>query len=67
VVPFHHADPQGLDLEEVTYRFALTVAAASQRGFCLRDCRKSNWGFGLRNGRVVPLLLDGFRQRKLEF
>ena len=33
LVPFHHADLQGLDLEEVAYRFALAVAVASQRGF----------------------------------
>ena len=52
LVPFHHADLQGLDLEEVAYRFALAVAVASQHGFRLRDCGKSNWGFGLRNGRV---------------
>lgn len=59
LVPFHLADLQGLDLEEVAYRFALAVAVASQRGLRLRDCGKSNWGFGLRHGRVVPLLLDG--------
>ena len=66
LVPFHHADLQGLDLEEVAYRFALAVAVASQRGFRLRDCGKSNWGFGLRNGRVVPLLLDGNSWARLE-
>jgi hypothetical protein len=32
----------------------------------LRDCGKSNWGFGLRNGRVVPLLLDGNSWARLE-
>ena len=34
----------------------------SKRGFRLKDCGRGNWGFGLRNGRIVPLLLDGRQQ-----
>ena len=59
LIPFAQADFTGLDPEEVAYRLALAVAVASKRGFRLRDCGRGNWGFGLRNGRVVPLLLDG--------
>ena len=65
-VPLPRANLQGLDSEEVAYRLALAIAGPSQRGFRFRDCGKSNWGFGLRNGRVVPLLLDGNSWVQLE-
>ena len=66
LVPLPRADLQGRDSEEVAYRFALAIAMASQRGFRLRDCGKSNWGFGMRNGRLLPLLLDGNSWVRLE-
>ena len=66
LVPFSDADLSGLDSEEIAYRLALAIAAASKRGFRLRDCGRGNWGFGLRNGRVVPLLLDGNSWTKLD-
>ena len=66
LVPFADADLSGLDSEETAYRMALAIAASSKRGFRLRDCGRGNWGFGLRNGRVVPLLLDGNSWTKLE-
>ena len=65
-MPLPRADLQGRDSEEVADRLALATAMASQRGFRLRDCGKSNWGFGMRNGRLVPLLLDGNRWVRLE-
>jgi len=66
LVPLLRADLQGLDSEEVAYRLALAIAGASQRGFRLRDCGKSNWGFGMRICRLVPLLLDGNSWVRLE-
>ena len=55
LIPFDRADLTGLDSEEIAYRLALAIAVASKRGFRLRDCGRGNWGFGLRNGRIVPL------------
>ena len=37
---------------------ALAVAGPVRMGFRIRECGRNNWGFGLRNGRVVPLVLD---------
>ena len=38
---------------------ALAVAASSRLGFRLKDCRRGSWGFAMRSGRIVPLVLDG--------
>jgi hypothetical protein len=38
----------------------------SKRGFRLKDCGRGNCGFGLRNGRIVPLLLDGNSWTRLD-
>ena len=66
LVPYAQADFTGLDPEEIAYRLALAIAAASKRRFRLRDCGRGNWGFGLRNGRIVPLLLDGNSWQRLD-
>ena len=58
LIPYSQADFSGLDPEEIAYRLALAIAIASKRGFRLKDCGRGNWGFGLRNGRIVPLLLS---------
>ena len=66
LIPYGQADFSGLDPEEVTYRLALAVTMVSKRGFRLKDCGRGNWGFGLRNGRIVPLLLDGNSWTRLD-
>ena len=66
LIPYSQADFSGLDPEEITYRLALAVAMVSKRGFRLKDCGRGNWGFGLRNGRLVPLLLDGNSWTRLD-
>ena len=66
LIPFSQADFSGLDPEEIAYRLALAIAIASKRGFRLRDCGRGSWGFGLRNGRIVPLLLDGNSWTRLD-
>ena len=59
LVPFSNADLDGLDREETAYMMALAIAGPARLGFRIRDCGRNNWGFGFRNGRVVPLVLDG--------
>ena len=66
LIPYSQADFTGLDPEEVCSRMALAIAFASKRGFRLRDCGPGNWGFGLRTGRIVPLLLDGNSWTRLD-
>ena len=66
LIPYAQADFSGMDPEEIAYRLALAIAVASKRGFRLRDCGRGNWGFGLRNGRIVPLLLDGNSWTRLD-
>ena len=66
LIPYSQADFSGLDPEEITYRLALAVAMVSKRGFRLKDCGRGNWGFGLRNGRIVPLLLDANSWTRLD-
>ena len=66
LIPYGQADFSGLEPEEIAYRLALAIAIASKRGFRLRDCGRGNWGFGLRNGRIVPLLLDGNSWTRLD-
>ena len=66
LIPYDQADFTGMGPEEIAYRLALAIAVASKRGFRLRDCGRGNWGFGLRNGRIVPLLLDGNSWTRLE-
>ena len=66
LVPYAQADFTGMDPDEIAYRLALAIAVASKTGFRLRDCGRGNWSFGLRNGRIVPLLLDGNSWTRLE-
>ena len=66
LIPYSQADFSGLDPEEITYRMALAVAMVSKRGFRLKDCGRGNWGFGLRNGRILLLLLDGNSWTRLD-
>ena len=66
LIPYSQADFSGLDPEEIAYRLALAIAIASKRGFRLKDCGRGNWGFGLRNGRIVPLLFDGNSWTRLD-
>jgi len=66
LIPYGQADFSGLDPEEIAYRLALAIAMTSKRGFRLKDCGRGNWGFGLRNGRIAPLLLDGNSWTRLD-
>ena len=66
LIPYGQSDFSGLDPEEIAYRLALAIAMTSKRGFRLKDCGRGNWGFGLRNGRIVPLLLDGNSWTRLD-
>ena len=66
VARFSSADWAGIDPEEMTYRMILAISAAAKKGFQVRDLGPNNWGFGLRSGRVVPLILDANSWVQLE-
>ena len=66
VARFSSADWTGIDPEEMTYRMILVISAAAKIGFQVRDLGPNNWGFGLRSGRIVPLMLDANSWVQLE-
>ena len=66
VALFSAVDWTGIDPEEMTSRMILAISAAAKNGFQVRDLGPNNWGFGLRSGRIVPLIPDANSWVQLE-
>ena len=66
MVRFSSVDWTGIDPEEMTYHMILAISAAAKNGFQVRDLGPNSWGFGLRGGRIVPLILDANSWVQLE-
>ena len=58
LIPLNGVDLTHLHRDETVYRMSLALAAGCRAGFRPRDAGWTNWGLGLRNQRLVPLVLD---------
>lgn len=66
LVPLGGVDLANLLRDETVYRMSLALAAGCRAGFRPRDAGWSNWGLGVRSGRLVPLILDANSWTRLE-
>ena len=58
LIPLSGVDLTNLCRDETVYRMALGLAAGCRAGFRPRDAGWTIWGLGLRNQRLVSLVLD---------
>ena len=66
LIPLSGVDLANLHCDETVYRMCLALAAGCRAGFRPRDAGWSNWGLGIRNQRLVPLVLDANSWVRLE-